>query len=46
MWAGIGALIGLVIGFISPEAWTFGNPMAEWAIGMGLYVGTVLLLFG
>ena len=37
MWAGIGAMIGFVIGLVSPDAWMFANPIAEWALGMGIY---------
>jgi len=51
LWAGIGAAVGAVIGFISPELWAVGNPVLDWAVGMGLYglvsgigFGTVLTL--
>jgi len=37
LWGGIGAAIGFVIGVVRPEVWVFTNPVAEWAIGMGLY---------
>ena len=37
LWAGIGAGIGIVVGVISPELWNWGNPILEWAFGMGLY---------
>lgn len=37
LWGVIGAGIGLVIGIISPGAWDWGNPILDWAFGMGLY---------
>ena len=37
LWAGIGAGVGAVLGFLSPELWTYGNPVMEWAVGMGIY---------
>ena len=36
-WAGIGAVVGFVIGIVRPDAWTVTNPIVEWAIGIGLY---------
>lgn len=35
LWAGIGAAIGLVIRLVAPPVW--GNPIGEWALGIGLY---------
>ena len=37
LWAGIGAGIGVVVGIVSPEAWRWGNPIIEWAFGIGMY---------
>lgn len=37
LWGVIGAGIGLVIGVVNPGAWTFANPIFDWAVGMGLY---------
>jgi hypothetical protein len=37
LWAGIGAVIGLVVGLVSPELLQWGNPIGDWALGMGLY---------
>jgi len=36
-WAGIGAIVGLVAGVVSPDAGTLANAVFEWAVGMGLY---------
>lgn len=36
-WSAVGAAIGGVLGVLSPELWTWGNPIFEWALGMGLY---------
>jgi hypothetical protein len=36
-WAAIGAGVGWVIGVLSPEVWLYANPIAEWALGIGLY---------
>ncbi len=37
LWAMIGAVIGVVLGFIDPELYRFGNPIFEWAFGIGIY---------
>jgi len=37
LWAGIGAGVGAVLGVLSPELWAVGNPVLDWALGMGLY---------
>ncbi|MDP2957193.1 MAG: hypothetical protein Q8N53_12290, partial [Longimicrobiales bacterium] len=37
LWAVIGAGIGAVVGVLSPELWAVGNPVLDWAVGMGLY---------
>jgi len=37
LWSAIGAGVGLVIAVIAPDAWRPGNPVLDWAIGMGLY---------
>lgn len=37
LWALIGAGIGAVVGVLSPELWAAGNPVLDWAVGMGLY---------
>ncbi len=37
LWAGIGAVVGGVLGALSPDLWVWGNPILEWAFGMGLY---------
>jgi hypothetical protein len=51
LWAVIGAGVGAVVGILSPELWAAGNPVLDWAVGMGLYglvsgigFGTVLSL--
>ena len=51
LWAVIGAGVGTVVGVLSPELWAVGNPVLDWAVGMGLYglvsgvgFGTVLSL--
>ncbi len=36
-WGVVGAGIGAAIGFLSPDAWIWGNPIAEWAMGIGAY---------
>lgn len=36
-WATIGAGVGYLLGLASPEIWTWSNPIAEWALGIGLY---------
>ena len=36
-WGIIGAGVGAVMGVVSPELWTFANPIAAWALGMGVY---------
>lgn len=36
-WSGIGAVIGAVVGIVWPDVWAFGNPVLDWAVGMGLY---------
>lgn len=36
-WATIGAGVGYALGLASPEIWTWSNPVAEWALGIGLY---------
>lgn len=37
LWGGIGAAVGAVLGVLSPELWAVGNPVFDWAVGMGLY---------
>lgn len=37
LWGAIGAGIGFVLGVVDPNAWFLANPIAEWALGMGLY---------
>lgn len=37
LWAGIGAVIGFVLGRMDPFLWVLGNPVVEWALGMGAY---------
>lgn len=37
LWAMIGAVIGVVIGIVNPEFYMFGNPIIEWAFGIGVY---------
>jgi hypothetical protein len=37
LWGAIGAAIGLVVGLLDPGAWTLANPVAEWALGLGVY---------
>jgi len=37
LWAGIGAGVGAVLGVLSPGLWAVGNPVLDWAVGMGLY---------
>jgi hypothetical protein len=37
LWAVIGAGVGAIIGIVDPSAWTFGNPIVEWALGIGAY---------
>ena len=37
LWALIGAGVGAVVGVFSPELWAVGNPVLDWAVGMGLY---------
>ncbi len=37
LWAMIGAVIGVVVGMVHPEAYIFGNPIIEWALGIGIY---------
>lgn len=37
MWGAIGAGIGAIIGIVAPGAWTWANPIFDWAVGMGLY---------
>ena len=51
LWAVIGGVIGAVIGVVSPTAAIYGNPIIEWALGMGAYgvisgmgFGTILSL--
>lgn len=51
LWGAIGGAIGAVIGVVSPTAAIYGNPIIEWALGMGAYglisgmgFGTILSL--
>jgi hypothetical protein len=37
VWAAIGAGVGALMGMASPEIWTWSNPIAEWAFGIGVY---------
>lgn len=37
VWAAIGAGIGYILGVVSPEIWTFSNPVVDWALGIGAY---------
>lgn len=37
LWGVIGGVIGAIIGIVAPEAAIFGDPIIEWALGMGAY---------
>ncbi len=37
LWSVIGAVFGLVHGWVQPEIWTWSNPVFGWAVGMGMY---------
>lgn len=36
-WSVIGAGIGAVLGLADPGLWVYGNPVLDWALGMGAY---------
>ena len=45
-WGLIGAAVGAVVGLVSPDLWSYSNPVVDWALGMAAYGGVSGVGFG